>query len=116
MYPPATAWISEGYINRQFGNLKDGVGVIIRIDGEHTLQELAVESSTEGWAASAFAADAVGTSLDDWGDPLDARVDMDGSATFDLRGVRGSAILLWITDLGTGTPRARMEIAEIAVS
>ena len=111
-----TAWISEGYINRRFGNLKDGVGVIIRIDGEHTLQELAVESSTEGWAASAFAADAVGTSLDDWGDPLDARVDMDGSATFDLRGVRGSAILLWITDLGTGTPRARMEIAEIAVS
>ena len=112
----STAWISEGYINRRFGNLKDGVGVVIRIDGEHTLQELAVESSTEGWAASVFASTAVATELAGWGDPLDARVDMDGSATFDLRGVRGSAILLWITDLGTATPRARMEIAEIAVS
>ena len=50
------------------------------------------------------------------GDPLDARVDMNGSASFDLRGVRASAVLLWITDLGTGTPRARMEIAEIALS
>ncbi len=112
----STAWISEGYINRRFGNLKAGVGVVIRIDGEHTLQELAIESPTEGWAASVFAADDAGADLDAWGDALDARVDMDGSATFDLRGVRGSAILLWITDLGTGTPRARMEIAEIAVS
>lgn len=112
----ATAWISEGYINRRFGNLKEGVGVIIRIDGEHTLQELAIDSPTEGWAATVFAADEAGTELDAWGDPLDARVDMNGSASFDLRGVRGSAILLWITDLGTGTPRARMEIAEIAVS
>ncbi|MEM7285006.1 MAG: protein kinase [Actinomycetota bacterium] len=111
-----TAWISEGYINRRFGNLKDGVGVVIRIDGEVTLQELTIASSTEGWAASVFAGDDAGDDLADWGDPLDARVDIVGGASFDLRGVRGSAILLWITDLGTGTPRARMEISEISVS
>lgn len=113
---PSTSWISEGYDNRAFAGLKEGLGIVIRIDGEHTLQQLAVESPTEGWAASVFAADAVGAEVDDWGDPLDARVDLDGNATFDLRGVRGRAILLWITDLGAATPRARMEIAEIAVS
>ena len=61
-----TAWISEGYINRRFGNLKPGVGVVIRIDGEHTLRELAVDSSTDGWAASVFAADAPHPDLDAW--------------------------------------------------
>ena len=112
----STAWISEGYINRQFGNLKEGVGVVIRIDGEATLQELTIESSTEGWAASVYAGADPDADLDSWGDPLDARVDVAGGASFDLRGVRGSAILLWITDLGAAPPLVRMEISEIAVS
>ena len=113
---PETAWITEGYVTRRFGGLKDGVGIVIDIDGEHTLRQLTVASTTEGWAASVFAAAAAGSTLDDWGDPLDARVDIDGDAVFDLRGVRGSAVLVWFTRLGTDTPRARVEVTEISVS
>lgn len=116
---PATSWLSEGYNNRSFGNLKDGVGVVIVLDGERTLNALSVVTATTGWAATVFAADAPADSIEDWGGVLDARVAIDGDGSFDLRGVRATAVLLWITDLGDGTEgddKARMEIAELTLS
>ncbi len=113
---PKTAWTSESYSNRALGNLKDGVGLVVQVGAEATLGELAVVSSTAGWAASVYAADAPAADLAGWGDVLDARVDISGDTTFDLRGVRASAVLLWITDLGDAPPSLRVEIAELTLS
>ena len=111
----ATKWTSEGYDTRKFGNLKDGVGIILVLNERETLTELSATSPTQGWAASVHVADAAGATLADWGEPLDARVNIAGDTTFDLRGVRGQAVLLWITDLGDAPPRLRIEIAELAL-
>ncbi len=113
---PATAWASESYSNRTLGNLKEGVGLVLQLDAEATLGELGVLSPTQGWAARVYAADAPAGELSDWGEPLDARVDISGDASFDLHGVRASAVLLWITDLGDAPPRLRVEIGELELT
>ena len=113
---PTTSWASESYSNRSFGNLKDGVGLVFVLDREATLHTLDVDSPTGGWAAQVFAADAPMGDVPMWGDSLDGRVDIDGGTSFDLRGVRGSAVLLWITDLGDAPPQLRVEITDVALS
>jgi tRNA A-37 threonylcarbamoyl transferase component Bud32 len=113
---PATAWTSEGYINRSMGNLKEGVGIIVVLDGEDTLSSLGVSSPTQGWAGRVFAADAPAASLTGWGDALDTRSGIAGDAEFDLHKVRAGAVLLWITDLGDAPPQLRIEIVEVVVS
>jgi hypothetical protein len=38
--------------------------------------------------------------LSAWGAPVDAKSNIDGDTTFDLKHTRGAAVLVWITDLG----------------
>ncbi len=111
-----TVWNSESYTNRSFGNLKDGVGLVITVAAKATMSELNVTSPSEGWAASVFALEAPAAVLSSWGDPLDAQINISGSTTFDLRGIRATAVLLWITDLGDGPPNVRIDIAELGLA
>lgn len=114
---PETAWTSEGYDNRQLGNLKDGVGLILILDSVSTLRGLDITSPTQDWAATIYVATSAASELAAWGDPLDQRVNISGNTTFDLRGVRGAAVLVWITDLGDAPPPSvRIEIAEAKLS
>ncbi|MGI9623490.1 MAG: protein kinase domain-containing protein [Acidimicrobiales bacterium] len=113
---PTSMWVSEGYNNRSFGNLKTGLGLVLVLSEQATISELRVRSPTQGWAASVYTSDSPKPSLDQWGDRIDARVDIDGNATFDLRGVRASAVLLWVTDLGDAPPQTRMQVAELELS
>ena len=47
---------------------------------------------------------------------LTAGADLGAEARFDLSGAEGSAVLVWITDLGDGDPpRVRAAVAEISV-
>lgn len=108
---PSTTWRTERYDTRDFGNLKDGVGLTLVFDREVPLQALRVESPSTGWDARVYVADRTGSSLSDWGDPLTSAAGIDGSVTFDLGGTEGRAVLLWITDLGDGP--GRVEIAEL---
>jgi hypothetical protein len=110
---PATAWTSEGYENRSLGNLKAGVGLVIVLEREATLTSLVVDSDTEGWAASVYAADAPALELDAWGDPLDTRSGIGGVGDFDLHKVRATAVLLWVTDLGDAPPKLRISVTEL---
>lgn len=112
----ATAWTSESYTNRTMGNLKEGVGIIVILDGEDTLSSLTVTSPTQGWAGRVFAADEPAADLAQWGDALDARSGISGSVEFDLHKVRAGAILLWVTDLGDAPSKVRIEVLEVTVS
>ncbi len=111
-----TSWKSEGYDNRAFGNLKEGIGVIVELPERQTLTSLVVTASTQGWAAQVFIADDVPDSLGGWGQSVDGRTAIEGGAEFDLRRVQGRYVLLWVTDLGDAPPRLRMEIAELRVT
>jgi hypothetical protein len=95
----ATAWSTEHYDSDLAGAGKQGVGVVLVLDGTHRLGHLQVSSPNKGWKASVYVADAPKTDLAQWGAPVDSRT-VDSGASFDLHGRSGGAVLLWITDLG----------------
>jgi eukaryotic-like serine/threonine-protein kinase len=99
---PGTTWDTERYGSRQFGGLKGGVGVILELDGRRRIDRIEVSSSTRGWGAQVFVADApkAGVPPAEWGEPAASMTGIDGSTTFDVDGREGAAVLLWITDLG----------------
>jgi len=111
---PSTGWATDSYNDRRFG-FKDGVGIIVVLDQSTDLGRLQVSSPTQGWAASVYVGNPSATTLADWGKPVAEHQAIDGDTSFDLAGHKGQAVLLWITDLGDGTPRARAEIDELVV-
>lgn len=97
---PATTWSTEQYANNRFGGIKDGVGFVLHLAQPQKLSELQVSSPNNGWAASVYVADSPKDTLDQWGAPVTAKEGIDGDATFDLKSRQGTAVLVWITNLG----------------
>jgi hypothetical protein len=110
---PASAWATDRYRGPKFGNLKSGVGLVLRLAGPADLGRLTVRSPTSGWSAAVYVADQPGSALAAWGRPAATRSGIDGDASFDLDGRRGGAVLLWITDPG---PDNRAEVSEVSVT
>lgn len=110
----STAWHTEGYSTRGFGNLKTGVGLYVTLDRAGPVNQVEVRSPTIGWSASVYRADHPADTLAGWGAPVATRTDIRGDANFDLHGASGPHVLIWITDLGNGTPPVSMAIAEIS--
>jgi hypothetical protein len=107
-----TMWATSRYNTRDFGNLKEGVGLYVQVSGNRPLRRLEVRSPTRGWAAAVYVADRPGGELADWGAPVDRETAIDGTAGFDLGGRRAGAVLVWITDPGVEN---KAEIAEISL-
>ena len=99
---PSTTWSTEQYSSK-LSALKPGVGVILQLDGPHKLKDLKVTSPSTGWTAEVVVADSVKPTRQAWGDATSTKKGIDaGTTTFDLGDKTGSAVLLWITDLGDG--------------
>ena len=114
---PTTTWHTEFY-DVDTWSRKDGVGLIVLLTSEAELAEVDVRSPTNGWAATVFVApDADRPTLADWGDPVTDRTGVaSGTATFDLDGRRGGAVLVWFTDLGEAPPNAlRLHVSDVTV-
>jgi hypothetical protein len=109
---PATYWETETYRSDRFGGLKDGVGLVLTLDGSHELHRLDVTSATQGWAAKVFVAGTPGRTVADWGPAVADQSGLNGNATFDLAGHQGGAVLLWITNVG---PARKAQVAKVAV-
>jgi hypothetical protein len=111
----STSWHSERYDTRDLGGLKDGVGVILDLDGQAALSSLEVDSPTNGWSASVYVGDAAADDLGGWGEARGQATGVDGSTTIDLGGASGSHVLLWFTDVGDGSvgPRYRVQVDEL---
>ena len=98
---PATAWTTSTY-RTELTRLKPGVGLWVALDGTATLDELVVTSGTTGWSAEIYVAETPADDLDGWGEPVATGEAIAGSATFDLGGAEGGAVLVWLTDVGDG--------------
>jgi eukaryotic-like serine/threonine-protein kinase len=110
---PSTEWSTEGYDRRDL-RPKTGVGLVATLDGSFTLDELAVASPTNDWAAEVYVLDGpAAPTLDGWGDPVAQAEGIAGDTVFDLGGTQGSAVLLWITDLGDEPPRTHARIGSL---
>jgi serine/threonine-protein kinase len=48
---PATAWVTEHYSTQDFGNLKDGVGIVVDAGRPVRLATITIESDTPGFVA-----------------------------------------------------------------
>jgi serine/threonine protein kinase len=95
---PATLWSTEHY-DAGFSGLKQGVGFVLVLNGSQRLGHLQITSPTRGWSASVYVAPSPRSQLAQWGAPAASHV-INGPTTFDLHGKSGSAVLVWITDLG----------------
>jgi hypothetical protein len=107
----ATSWSTERYRSAHFGNLKDGVGLVLRTDAHAAFDQLAITTATRAWHVEIFAAEQPAAALSGWGEPI-ASADVNGDATVDLDGAEGGALLVWITDPG---PTRQVRISEIRV-
>jgi serine/threonine-protein kinase len=118
---PNTVWQTSGYNNRQLGGLKPGVGIAFTLDHATALDKLTIQSPTNDWSAKIYLSDGLHPDLAGWGDPVAGQDHIAmGTSTFDLGGHTGSAILVWITDLGDGgtdsAGRVHAQIAEVQVT
>jgi eukaryotic-like serine/threonine-protein kinase len=97
---PDTSWSTERYDSPEFGNLKDGVGLILELDQPADLRSLEFDTPSEGWQAEIYVAQSDPGTLDGWGEPV-ATFEQNGSGTnsasFDET---GGAVLLWFTRAG----------------
>lgn len=109
-----TSWHTEGYQRVDFGT-KSGVGVLVELATPARVDQVVVNSPTNGWAAQVY--------LLEGNEPLralpatpEARLwNIDGDATFSLPGETASRVLVWITRLGDAGPRHRVSISELVV-
>ena len=107
-------WQTELYTTREFGNLKDGVGLIVELAEDSVVTEITVRSPTRGWGFEVFASTDPPISAD-WGLPIHMTTNFGSDVTIDVDDLEAQSLLLWITDLGDG-PQFRVTITDIDIS
>lgn len=110
---PASTWQSSRYNTREFGGLKQGLGVILELAEAADLRRVTI-ASPGGWSGRVYVADAPGAALADWGEAAGGdQNEVGATATYDLpEGTRGKAVLVWFTRLA---PDRRVIVGEITV-
>ncbi len=121
-----TKWQTETYSRPRLGGLKSGVGLIVGLDQETSVNEVGLLTDSEGWSAEIFVGTDFGPNdggfdLGQLGDPA-GRIEGGGAAErVSIGGATGSQILIWITETGTTIDEDRGEVFryvlfEVAVS
>ena len=114
---PSTLWSTEFYTTHDFGRLKKGVGVFLTLNSATKLHTLTINSPSRGWTGQVYAATSAATTLAGWGKAV-ASFSVNSQVTsVGLGGVRGSVVLVWITDLGSAPPpQVKVDIGELTLS
>jgi len=117
---PTTGWSTARYRTRDFGGLKDGVGLIVVLYGDepHSVERLVIDSPTVGWSFELYASSERNRTLIDWGSPVATAQGITGSAALDVPAAEAAALLVWITDLGDELPNGghRVTVSRIEVA
>jgi hypothetical protein len=114
---PSTTWDTSTYSSADFGRLKSGVGLVVRLDEPGALRRVEVQAPAHGWRADVYVADAPSPAFPGgWGQPV---ATLDGShdlVAADLpAGTRGGAVLVWLTSLPRDGGSYRAVIGEVRV-
>lgn len=109
-----TVWYSERYNDTDFG-LKDGVGLIVELEGVVEIATVEVRTANEAWSGAIYLAAERSIDLSGWGDARAVASDLSAIGVFDLGGAEASTVLVWFTDLGSN-PDQRMQVTEIVLS
>jgi serine/threonine protein kinase len=108
---PGTAWQTDGYSNRNFGNAKPGVGLWVQLDAPHDITSVTVTALEGGWSGEIYVADQPGNTLDAWGPARATGDSVPAVRRFDLN-ARGQYVLVWCTQL---PPSNKLQIGDIKV-
>jgi serine/threonine-protein kinase len=93
---PSSAWVTQSYGTEEFGNLKDGLGLVLSSPGSVALKSLTVTTSTPGFVADIEVGDSRSGPF-----VIDSASRTVGDTTkFTLEGKSGSYWMVWITQLG----------------
>ncbi len=118
----ASAWETEGYRLRPLSNLKDGVGLVLTLDGADNLNEISLVTGSEDWSGEIFVADDTfgpndgSFATEAYGEPA-ATIEGGGrNETVSLGGASGSHLLIWLSDPGVNDEgRNKFDLYEVAV-
>ena len=108
---PGTAWQTDGYSNRNFGNAKPGVGLWVQLDAPHDITSVTVTALEGGWSGEIYVADQPGNTLDAWGAPRASGDNVSATHPFALN-ARGQYVLVWCTQL---PPSNKLQIGDVKV-
>ena len=110
---PDTAWRSENYSDPDGMAGKDGVGLILTLDGAQDIGQVDVRTTEGGWSAQVYVVDGdAPTDLAGWGEPVSSVQSAGGGLTrFDPIDATGNQVLLWFTRTADSGEVAVSEIA-----
>jgi serine/threonine-protein kinase len=118
-----TFWSTDQY-NQFPDGPKTGVGLALSLDGEFEVSEVTVDTNQTGWGAEIYVSDQPADNLrklSDWGDVRAKGSDLSHSRVFELDGVTGRSVLLWLTQLpsgqnNNGESKHFVEVTEVKVA
>ena len=116
---PTTSWTTEQYDNFPDG-AKDGVGLAFALGADVDVNKVFVETQQNGWGASIYVSDKSPSELQtlgDWGKARTHGSDLERTHTFDVGGVKGRSVLLWLTQLPAGeNGKHYVDVSEVRVA
>ena len=112
---PSTAWSTLEYRGSPtFGNLKDGVGVVLDLGGSQALSGVTISTTTPGAKVEVRTADQPADTLDGFKAAANATLEDTTDVTFD-KPVKARFVLVWITSLVASDTGFSADISEVAV-
>ena len=116
---PTTSWTTEQYDNFPDG-AKNGVGLAFALGADVDVNKVFVETQQNGWGASIYVSDKSPSELQtlgDWGEARTHGSDLERTHTFDVGGVKGRSVLLWLTQLPAGeNGKHYVDVSEVRVA
>jgi eukaryotic-like serine/threonine-protein kinase len=112
---PTTAWSTYEYRGSpEFGNLKDGLGLLLDLGGAQELAGVTLTSIAPGATVEIYTGDTAATELDGFDRATDGTIKGETDLAFD-EPVSARYVLVWITALVPSDGGFSADIAEIAV-
>jgi len=112
---PSTSWSTLEYRGSPaFGNLKDGVGIVLDLGSSQKLAGVTITTTTPGATVEIRTADQPADKLDGFKSAADGKLDATTDMAFD-KPVKARFVLIWITGLVQSDNGFTADLAEVAV-
>ena len=105
--------ISTSFVVRMQTAGREAIGLNALEKLKRRVARVEVDTPTKDWSAQVFVADAPAADLAGWGQPVRTVTDVSSSQKIALGDRHGSAVLLWLTNVGQG---GKFELSELRVA